>query len=245
MGNFIQRFLACSDIVINSNLISAFPIIPVDVHGKRQYLLLFQFTNHGIPNYVVIGILKDERLFEREMFLKWLQLLVDLIMFHPDEGSLADYHEKLELFKNSRYFKEFSYTQEAYDLIHCKAHFNIGGIIYRTVGISCQVSEDCTILFGNEIIEFPEYQFLKGNFFRDYEDYENSYFLNYQEYSSMSYLNVLRYVQFNKERLMRKSSLSLEELKNKDSNYYMQLLDFYLAHQISSSMEDKIKGFSK
>ena len=241
MGNFIQRFLACSDIVINPNLISVFPIIPFDIQGKAQHFLLFQFTNHGIPNYVVMGILKDEKNFEREMFLKWLQLLVDLIMFQPERESLACYYEKLKQFKNSRYFKEFLYTQEAYDLIHCKAHFTVGGVIHRTIGISCRVDEDRTILFENEVIEFPEHQFLKGDFFREYEDYDNSYFLNYQEYATISYLNAFRYVQFNEERLMKKSSLSLEELKCKDFNYYMQLLDFYLAHQINLKTESEIK----
>ena len=40
---------------------------------------------------------------------------------------------------------------------------------------------------------------------------------------------------------MKKSSLSLEELKCKDFNYYMQLLDFYLAHQINLKTESEIK----
>ena len=65
--------------------------------------------------------------------------------------------------------------------------------------------------------------------------------MNYQEYATISYLNAFRYVQFNKERLMKKSSLSLEELKCKDFNYYMQLLDFYLAHQINLKTESEIK----
>lgn len=233
MEKFIQRVLSCSNIRENSNLVETFPIISVKYLNDERRLLLFRFTNNGLPNYAVLGLLKKDFVFDKRAFLQYLASLYALIMYRPNGEVNKHYLDLLDSFKHSMYFDQILYSQEGFDLINGKQYFTIGGIINRTILISCHVNEDRTILFDNDM-KFDEYnKFLDGDFFRDYADYEKNYFLNYAEYHTMSYFNVLDYVRFNSHRLVKKGKLD----KLNDTNYLIQLLDFHIANDLAESLD--------
>ena len=232
MERFIQRFLACANIKENANLVEAFPILSVKYWGEERRLLLFRFTNNGLPNYAVVGLLKKDLVFDRRAFLQYLEALYTLIMYRPNGEANQDYFHRLDHFKHSMYFDQILYSQEGFDLINGKQHFTRGGLLNRTVLVSCHVNEDRTILFDNDM-KFDEYnKFLDGDFFKSYDDYEANYFLNYAEYHTMSYFNVLDYVRFNSSRLLKKGELERKD----DPHYLMQLLDLHMSTDLSENL---------
>ena len=224
MDQFIQKILACANIEENHDLIDSFPIISVAYQNRKARILLFRFSNHGIPNYAVIGLMKDDFVFEKDSFLEWLKNINELISFKPNKEKL----ELLEKFKRSNYSRSMLFTQEGFDLLNGKQYFTVGGLISRTALVSCHVCEDKSIIFYNELNANTYNQFLEGDLFREYEDYEQNYFLNYSEYHTMSYCNVLEYVEYNRTRLLKK--VQIEDTKQIDLHYLMQILDSYLAN---------------
>lgn len=230
MDKFIQKILTCSDIKMDKSIISSFPIITADYNGEKRSFLLFRFSNNGLPNYLVIGVLKKDLLIEKDSLIKWLGVLKELIEFGKTPDNLNFYHEKIAQLKNSRYFEGILYSQEGYDLINGKQHYIAGGLICRTILIPCKVLMDGSIVFKNEVVFNGENQFLSGEPFKEYQDYEDNYFLNIYEYRLMSYYSILKYVEDNAERLMKKANLNSIEAKNLD--YLAQVLDFYIANYI-------------
>ena len=227
MDQFIQKVLACSNILDNQNLIESFPILSVSYQNEKIRILVFRFSNHGIPNYAVLGMMKNDFLFERDTFLEWLQNIHDLILGYPNQ----DKKELLEKFQTSYYSKNFLFTQEGFDLLNGKQYFTVGGLISRTAFVPCHVCEDKSIEFSNELEANPYNQFLSGDLFLEYEDYEQNYFLNYSEYHTMAYCNVLDYVSYNRSRLLKKAQMNDNE--NIGCHYLMQILDSYLANGLS------------
>lgn len=226
MDKFIQRVLACANIEENNNLVESFPIISFSYQNEEKRFLLFRFSNNGIPNYAVIGLVKENIAFDRESFLNWLQNLYQLIVSRPN----SDRINLLKIFRESNYSKNILYTQEGFDLINGKQYFTVGGLISRTVLVSCHVCEDQSIEFYNEVKGNTYNQFLNGDLFQDYENYEQNYFLNYTEYHTMAYCNVLEYVQYNRNRLLKMANIKNHSV---DVHYLIQLLDSYLANGLS------------
>lgn len=237
MDKFIQKILACSNIQVNSNLVQAFPIISLNYQNKNRLFLLFQFVNNGIPNYIVLGMFEENIPLDRESLLLWLRNLCDLIMCR---SGYQEKEDKLETFKNSSYFNQILFSQEGFDIINGKQYFTSGGLISRTIIVPCHVCDDRTIEFKNEIVTEEYNQFLDGDFFRKYEDYEQNYFLNFQEYHTMSYLNVLEYVKLNYKRLAKKENLNVDDQRD-NLEYFVQLLDSYIAQGLSSNLDDGVK----
>lgn len=226
MDKFIQRILACANIDDQDSIIQTFPIISAYYHNVEKRLLLYRFTNNGLPNYAVIGVFKDGFLIDRDRFFEWLKKLNQLILARPNAEKLT----MLENFRESEYFLHLLYTQEGFDLINGKQYFTVGGLVSRTVLIPCHVCEDYSIEFSSKIEENEYNQFMNGPVFRDYEDYEKNYFLNYSEYHTMAYCSVLEYVEFNRKRLLNKEEKITQFMT--DNKFLVQILDSYLAQDL-------------
>lgn len=234
MDKFIQKFLACSNMQFSDNIISLFPIIMEDYNGEMRSFLLLRFSNNGLPNYLVIGMLKEDLVIDKDSFIKWLELLKEILTFNKTNANFS-YQEMVNLLKNSRYFNGILYSQEGFDLINGKQHYTLGGLISRTILIPCQVLSDASIEFGNGIIFNRDNQFLNGTPFKEYQDYEENYFLNISEYRLMSYYDILTYVKDNANRLVKKANLSSTMIN--DLGYLAQMLDFYIANYIHQTQD--------
>ena len=234
MEKFIQRVLDCTDIKKNDDLISAFPIIRVNIDGNQKNLLVFRFNRLSIPNYLVIGMFKDNVFADRASFVNWLKDLYTLILSNPKELSFHEYHALLDKVKHSICFKSLLYTQEGFDLINGKEHFTNTGLISRTVEMDIQVMADKSIEFSRSVKFNLNNQFLDGDFFREYEDYQQKYFLNFYEYHSMSYLNVISFIKINAYRLGNLlgnvPSIIGDEWLEQNLGYLIQMLDSYMTN---------------
>ena len=234
MEKFIQRVLDCTNIKKTDNLILAFPIISLNISSSQKKLLIFRFNRLSIPNYLVIGVFKDNVSIDRVSFVNWLKDLYALILSNPKEMSFHEYHSLLEQVKNSICFKELLYTQEGYDLMNGKEHFTSTGLIGRTVEVECNVLPDHSIEFGQNVKFNENNQFLDGDFFREYEDYQQNYFLNFHEYHSMSYLNVISFIKINAYRLgnliENVPNMVSDEWIEQNLVYLIQVLDSYMTN---------------
>ena len=234
----------------DQSLFVKFPII--FIKEEKLSLLLYLFQVNGIPNYLVLGKLKDDYLpkLEDTPFWSWLNTLNQILNFDLCSSSLdSSYLNNMNIIWSSPISNKIEWTQEGFDIISGKQNFVKNGEISRTVKIPYHQNGK-TCLFENKFFDIRDSK--ESSLFSPIQIYLEQYFLSVDDKNRMTDEQRRSYYLFHRYRLVRYvRRLKDESLQflcqdafssdlNIASDASIQLLDYVFMSQFEKENHPKV-----